>query len=81
MTDRTQNKTHEAIGGAKGVLKGIKGAGDAMRGTVNESVDTAFGDREGQVKNKAVKERGEADMQRADQQIGKARRHTCLMLH
>ncbi|KAJ9609135.1 hypothetical protein H2200_006906 [Cladophialophora chaetospira] len=70
MTDRTQDKTHEAVGGAKSVLKGIKGAGDALRGTVNESVDTAFGDGEGQVKNRAVEEKGEADIQRADQQFG-----------
>ena len=70
MTGSTQDKTHEAVGGAKGILKGIKGAGDTLRGTVNESVDTAFGDREGQAKNRAVKEKGEADIQRADQHFG-----------
>ena len=70
MTDRTQDKTNEALGGAKGILQGIKGAGDTIRGTVNESVDTAFGDRQGQAQNRAIKEKGEADMQRADQHFG-----------
>ncbi|KIW78163.1 hypothetical protein Z517_07996 [Fonsecaea pedrosoi CBS 271.37] len=70
MTDRTQDKTHQAVGDAKSVLKGVKGLGDTIRGTVNESVDTAFNDREGEIKNKAVKEKGEADIQRADQRLG-----------
>jgi hypothetical protein len=71
MTDRTQDKTQSAVGNAKGILKGIKGAGDAIRGTVNESVDTAFNDREGEIKNKAIKEKGQADVMRADEQVGK----------
>jgi len=58
------------MGDAKGILKGIKGAGDAIRGTVNESVDTAFNDTQGEAKNKAVKEKGQADMQRADATVG-----------
>ncbi|EXJ64397.1 hypothetical protein A1O7_00733 [Cladophialophora yegresii CBS 114405] len=70
MTDRTQDKTQGAVGDAKGILKGIKGAGDAIRGTVNESIDTAFNDREGEVKNKAIKEKGQADVLRADEQVG-----------
>ncbi|KIW35111.1 uncharacterized protein PV07_01828 [Cladophialophora immunda] len=70
MTDRTQGKTHEAVGDVKSVLKGVKGLGDTIRGSVNESIDTAFNDREGEVKNKAVKEKGEADIQRADQRFG-----------
>ncbi|OCT53855.1 hypothetical protein CLCR_10959 [Cladophialophora carrionii] len=70
MADRTQDKTQSAVGDAKGILKGIKGAGDAIRGTVNESIDTAFNDREGEVKNKAIKERGQSDVLRADEQVG-----------
>ncbi|KIW73165.1 hypothetical protein PV04_01303 [Phialophora macrospora] len=70
MADRTQDKTQNVVGDAKGILKGIKGAGDAIRGTVNESIDTAFNDREGEVKNKAIKEKGQADMLRADEQVG-----------
>ncbi|ETI28330.1 hypothetical protein G647_00779 [Cladophialophora carrionii CBS 160.54] len=68
MADRTQDKTQSAVGDAKGILKGIKGAGDAIRGTVNESIDTAFNDREGEVKNKAIKEKGQSDVLRADEQ-------------
>ena len=70
MADKTQATTNEAIGDAKGILKGIKGAGDAIRGTFNESVDTAFKDTRGEAKNKAIKEKGQADMQRADERVG-----------
>ncbi len=69
MTDRTQDKTHGVVGDIKSALKGVKGAGDTIRGTVNESVDTAFNDRQGEVANKAVKEKGIADMRAADQRL------------
>ncbi|EXJ70213.1 uncharacterized protein A1O5_06281 [Cladophialophora psammophila CBS 110553] len=70
MADRTQDKTHEAVGDVKSVLKGIKGMGDTLRGSVNESIDTAFNDREGEIKNKAVKEKGEAELHQADSRFG-----------
>jgi hypothetical protein len=69
MTDRTQDKTQGVVGDVKSALKGIKGAGDAIRGSVNESVDTAFNEPEGKVHNQAIKEKGEADMQAADQRL------------
>lgn len=62
MVDRTQEKTHSVVGDVKSALKGVKGAGDAIRGTVNESVDTAFQDGEGEALNKSVKEKGFANM-------------------
>lgn len=67
MTDRTQEKTQGVLGDVKAALKGVKGAGDTIRGTVNESIDTAFNEREGEVANRAVKERGIADMEATDQ--------------
>ncbi|OAP57507.1 hypothetical protein AYL99_08245 [Fonsecaea erecta] len=70
MTDRTQDKTHETVGDVKSALKGVKGLGDTIRGSVNQSIDTAFNDREGELKNKAVKEKGEADIYQADQRLG-----------
>ncbi|KAI1610443.1 hypothetical protein EDD36DRAFT_326278 [Exophiala viscosa] len=69
MTDRTQDTTKGVLGDVKSALKGIKGAGDTIRGTVNESVDTAFDDKQGQVENRAVKEKGEADVNAADQRL------------
>jgi hypothetical protein len=69
MTDRTQDKTHGVVGDIKSALRGIKGTGDAIRGTVNESVDTAFNDKQGEVTNKAIKEKGISDMQAADQRL------------
>ena len=67
MADQTQKTTHSVMGDVKSALKGAKGAGDAIRGTFNESVDTAFNMREGEVANRAIKEKGIADMERTDQ--------------
>ncbi|KAK5198675.1 hypothetical protein LTR99_008322 [Exophiala xenobiotica] len=69
MADRTQDKTHGVVNDVKSALKGIKGTGDAIRGTVNESVDTAFNDKQGVAANRAVKEQGEANMRAADQKL------------
>jgi hypothetical protein len=66
MADQTQKQTHGVLGDVKSALKGVKGAGDTIRGTFNESVDTAFHEREGQVKNKAIKEKGITDMEHTD---------------
>ncbi|KAL6240781.1 hypothetical protein RBB50_012345 [Rhinocladiella similis] len=69
MADHTQDKTNNVVGGVKSALKGIKGTGDAIRGTFNESVDAAFNDQEGEVKNRTVREKGEAKMRDADQTL------------
>lgn len=69
MTDRTQDKTQSTLGDVKSALKGVKGAGDAIRGTFNESVDAAFHEREGEVTNRAIKEKGKADVRSADQRL------------
>lgn len=69
MTDRTQDTTHSVVNDVKSALKGVKGAGDTIRGSFNESVDTAFNDKQGEVANRAVKEQGEANVQAADQRF------------
>lgn len=71
MADQTQRQTHGVLGDVKSALKGVKGAGDTIRGTFNESVDTAFNEREGEAKNKAIKEKGIADMERTDAHFSK----------
>ncbi|KAK6365358.1 hypothetical protein LTS17_011330 [Exophiala oligosperma] len=73
MADHTRDKTTNVVGGVKSALRGIKGTGDVIRGTVNEGVDTAFDDKHGEVKNRAVKEKGEAEMKQADQTLGGGR--------
>jgi hypothetical protein len=72
MSDRTQEKTHGFVGDIKSALKGVKGTGDAIRGTVNESIDTAFNDKGGEVQNKAIKEKGISDMEQADHHFSQA---------
>ncbi|KEF58022.1 uncharacterized protein A1O9_05945 [Exophiala aquamarina CBS 119918] len=71
MADQTQKQTHGALGDVKSALQGIKGAGDTIRGTFNESVDTAFHEREGEAKNKAIKEKGVAAMEQTDAHFNK----------
>ncbi|EXJ85553.1 hypothetical protein A1O1_05917 [Capronia coronata CBS 617.96] len=67
MADRTQEKTHGFLNDVKSAVKGVKGAGDTIRGTVNESIDTAFNEKEGETANRAIKEKGKTEMQAADQ--------------
>lgn len=57
----------------KGAFKGIHGVGETIRGTVNQSVDTAFNDKAGEVKNRAVTEKGLNEMDSADRTVGNAR--------
>jgi hypothetical protein len=54
----------------KGAVKGIHGAGEAIRGTFNQSVDTAFNDKAGEAKNRAVTERGINEVESADRTVG-----------
>jgi len=66
MADKTQQTTRGVLGDIKSAARGIKGAGDAIRGTFNESLDTAFNEPEGEVKNKNIAEKGIADMKATD---------------
>ncbi|EXJ92554.1 hypothetical protein A1O3_01106 [Capronia epimyces CBS 606.96] len=67
MADRTQENTHGVVNDVKSALRGVRGVGDTIRGTVNESIDTAFNEKEGEVANRAIKEKGKADLQATDQ--------------
>lgn len=49
--------------------KGIHGMGDAFRGTVNKEIDHAFHDHKGEERERAVAEKGYADMRSADQRL------------
>jgi hypothetical protein len=63
----TGNKVGNDI---KAAVKGIHGAGEAIRGTINQSVDTAFNDKAGEVKNRAVTENGINEVESADRTAG-----------
>jgi hypothetical protein len=54
----------------KGAVKGIHGAGEVIRSTFNQAVDTAFSDKVGEAKNKAVAERGIKEVGAADRNFG-----------
>jgi hypothetical protein len=54
----------------KGAVKGIHGAGKAIRGTFNQAVDTAFSDKAGEAKNKAVAEKSINEVEAADRNVG-----------
>jgi hypothetical protein len=57
----------------KGAVKGIHGAGEAIRGTFNQSVDTAFNDKAGEAKNRVVTEKGINEVESADRTVGAGR--------
>lgn len=50
--------------------RGIHGAGEAIRGTINQSVDTAFDDKAGEAKNRAVTEKGINEVESGDRTAG-----------
>ena len=54
----------------RSAVKGIHGAGEAIRGTVNQSVDATFNDKAGEAKNQAVTENGISEVEAADRNIG-----------
>lgn len=72
MAESTQPKSGSVLGDVKSALKGVRGAGDAIRGQFNESVDAAFQDGLGESKNRAVKEKGIADLDQADARFKKS---------
>ena len=40
-----------------------QGMGEVIRGTINETVNTAFGDKAGEAKNRSIAAKGVAEMQ------------------
>jgi len=57
----TGSKIREAGGGIKGVLAGIHGVGEKVRGEFNSAVDEGFNEPTGVAKNKAVANAGDAE--------------------
>lgn len=51
-------------------IKGIHGAGEAIRGEINKTTNEVFGDKEQQAENQAIADKGFRDMKRADETIG-----------
>ncbi|KAJ5034897.1 uncharacterized protein L3040_008165 [Drepanopeziza brunnea f. sp. 'multigermtubi'] len=60
-TPTTPTTTASHASSVKGVLAGIHGLGEKVRGEFNSAVDGAAGDREGVARNRAVAEAGERE--------------------
>src|ERR1700733_10884050 len=70
-TSLIMSNTSSNIGNdIKDTVKGIHGAGEAIRGTFNQAVDTAFSDKASEAKNKAVAEKGIKEVEAADRNFG-----------
>ena len=73
-TTTTTGSTGSGAGGTgqsigqdiKNAVKGVHGVGESIRGNINTAVDSAFDDRQGEAKNKAVAQKGENEMSHAD---------------
>jgi len=64
-------KTHDAVDNVKSAIAGIHGAGEAIRGTFNQAVDSAAGDDLSEVKDASVVNKGMDEINN-----GKLRGHT-----
>lgn len=68
------SNTHSIGEQVRSGLKGIYGAGEAIRGTAMEEVDKALdpksSSKTGSSENQAIAEKGKADMKAADETIG-----------
>ncbi|KAK6580312.1 hypothetical protein PZA11_007334 [Diplocarpon coronariae] len=57
----THSNTHSAGHGVKGLLAGIHGLGEKVRGEFNGAVDVVAGDEEGLAKDHAVADAGDRE--------------------
>merc|ERR1711964_56377 len=60
-TTATGHTSSGSGGGVKGVLAGIHGMGEKVRGEFNKGVDGVVGDKEGVLKNEAVADAGDRE--------------------
>lgn len=67
------SKTNSAVDDVKAGLKGIHGIGESIRGSINGAVDHAAHDTTGEAKNRAVANKGEAEMRQGEAVVDKNR--------
>ncbi|KAI1363153.1 hypothetical protein F5Y08DRAFT_310342 [Xylaria arbuscula] len=70
------NSSNKIVEDVKTGLKGIRGAGDALRGSVMEATDQAFDNQQNhpqtqtsELKNETIAEKGKRDMQAVDDRL------------
>ncbi|MCJ1476560.1 hypothetical protein MMC13_005226 [Lambiella insularis] len=56
----------DALQTVKSAASGVHGMGEAVRGTMNDVIDTAFHDDKGQAKNQSIVAKGLAEMQEGE---------------
>ena len=69
MAERTHKASNGLVNDIKTAVHGFTGKGDAIRGTVNSTVDGIFHNKESEesrAKNDAIAEKGFADMRAAE---------------
>jgi len=66
----SSTSTNSVISDVKAAAKGVHGAGEAIRGTINRSVNEAFNDPAGQAKEQAVADKGMQEINQADAKLG-----------
>ena len=65
-TGTAAGTTSQSVGhGIKDAVKGVHGIGESIRGNVNTAVDSAFDDKAGEAKNRAVAQKGANEIDRA----------------
>lgn len=71
--DPSTDHTHKISDDVKSAFRGIRGAGDAIRGTAMGVVDSTAHSRDGEVRDRTLAEKGLDDMRNADQRFGQRR--------
>jgi hypothetical protein len=67
------SSTNSAVDDLKSGIKGIHGIGESIRGSINGAVDYAAHDTTGEVQNRAVVNKGEAEMRQGEAAVDKNR--------
>jgi hypothetical protein len=62
MADKIHNTTQGIVGDIRSGLHGIHGAGEALRGGAMEALDGVFHKKDGEAKDRAIYEKGVAEM-------------------
>lgn len=65
--------TNSAVDDLRSGLKGIHGIGESIRGGFNGAIDHAARDTTGEVKDRAVVNKGDAEMQQGEAVVHKSR--------
>jgi hypothetical protein len=72
MAERTHTTSNSIADDIKTAVHGFTGAGDAIRGTINETIDGIFHNKQSDesiAKNRTIADHGFADMKKAEDRV------------